>query len=514
MTSHKLPLLLNSPLRPWFVLVGVSLAVFAVAFNTTSLTNAIGSIRDEMNLLPSQLTWIFNAYMLACLTLIITGGQTGDMYGRRKMLIFGCINFMLSSILIASSQNFSTFLIGRIWQGFSAAFIVPGAMSVIKVAFQGKSFSIAMGIYTAFLALGMAIGPISSGILIEILNWRWILWLNLPILCFSILFLVLFTKTSRGDTQHVKMDLLGLLFLCLALVPLNLGLIQSNEWGFTSPYTFIPIIVGGLLLIAFWAFEKKVKHPLIDFSHFKEKQFFISVICAASTGYIMLALLYFTNLYMQNLITFDYSALHAGFALLPLSLGLFVTSVTRGVITNHFGIRKTIIVAFALLIFALFWLGTIHYPSSYMYIAVPLAVSGFSLGLLFSTFPELALNALPDDKIGEGSGIINVCLYFSYTLSLAIGSIFYFQLSHRELEHFFKSLHISYVQDQTILQAISGHSSTLNSLINRIAPEQVASVREALGMTTTWGLTYVMHLLLILALIAMFLFLRLKIKNT
>ncbi|WP_423063804.1 MFS transporter [Candidiatus Paracoxiella cheracis] len=461
----KLPLLMESKARIWIVLSGICLAIFAVAFNTTAVMNALVALSNELHLSPTSLQWIVNAYLLACASFIVVGGQLGDMYGRRKIFLMGALGFIFSSLLIALSHTPTLIIIGRALQGLSAAIITPGTLAIIKVAFSGEKERYAVGAWTASIGLGFAFGPVISGLFTTYISWRDIFWTNIPIMCVAIAIIYLFARKSRGPKENTKLDLWGLVLLLSGLLPFTLGLVEGNVWGWSSLTTLILLVGGGILLILFWIVEHAIKSPLVDFYHFREKLFIAGNVGIAASIFTLLGILYFFNTFIQNPILFNYSPIEAGIAILPLSMAMFVMSLVTGSITKHIGYRIPMVIALLIIAVATYLLHNINVHSTYSDMWLPLLLFGIGVGVSMPCSPSLGMSALPIEKAGEGSGIINTVNYYSGVLCVAIGTLFSIYGGRNALQGSLTTHKLSPSLIDKIDKVIVGHQGSLQALI-------------------------------------------------
>ena len=455
----KLPLLMNNPSRVWIVLVAICFAIFTVSFNTTAVANALIAIGHELHLTPTALQWVVNAYLLACASFIIIGGQLGDMFGRRKMLLWGILCFIFSSLLIATSNTPTLMIIGRGLQGLSAAIITPGTLAVVKIAFPGNKERYAIGGWTATIGLGFAFGPIIGGLLTSYWSWRDIFWVNIPLMLIAFVLIFLFTRKSRGAKESAKLDLLGLILLISGLFPLTLGLIEGNIWGWSSFLTLFLLIGGIIVLIAFWIAEHLVNSPLVHFSHFQKRAFIAGNVGIAASIFSLMGVLFFFNIFIQNPILLHYSPVQASVALLPMSIALFIMSLITGSITKKFGYRLPMVIALLIAALGLWMLHNITIDSTYRDLWFPLLLFGFGVGISFPCSPALGMASLPLEKAGEGSGIINTINYYSGVLCIAIGTLVSIYSKQASFKAALASAHtVGKPIDQLGATTLAGHS--------------------------------------------------------
>src|SRR4051812_48222286 len=164
-----------------WVLLCVSIPLFAVCVNTTSINTALPDIADNLDATLPSLQWVVNAYILVAAAFVVTGGRLGDLLGRRKVFLVGVALFGAASVLIALADSVGLLIVGRGLQGLGSAMIVPGSLSLVGVAYPPERRTAAIGIWAAVVGLGFAMGPLIGGALTESLGWEWVWWSNAPL---------------------------------------------------------------------------------------------------------------------------------------------------------------------------------------------------------------------------------------------------------------------------------------------------------------------------------------------
>lgn len=431
----------DSNLRKWTILVAVCIGVFSVTFNTTAIMNALPGIMKSLNLSSSAAEWAINAYMLGAASLIAIGGRMGDIFPRRWVYYFGGAGFMLGSAIVALAGDTVWLIIGRACQGIFVGFVVPTSLTIIKVNFPHPDRQkVAIGAWAAIASLGFASGPLVSGVLIQLVNWRVIFWVNLPIIILS--FLILFfvkAKPSQNDTR-LRIDYSGLILLILSVFCLSLGLTEGSHWGWSNFWTWACIIGGIIFFIILYFIDRNKENAVMHFGAFKNFNFNVSMILLFFTFYAMISFLYIYNLYIQNDAILDLSALYAGLSLLPTNIALFILSFTVPKICIRFGFRFPSTISFLCLTVGFLWFYFIGSHSTYAALWFPLLLIGIGLGGTFPTFPGHALSKLPEKLAGGASGMVSLNMYFTSVFATAISAIFYHMTSYDTLANGLKKI--------------------------------------------------------------------------
>lgn len=411
--------------RKWWTLAAVCVPLFVITANSTAVNTALPAISDELDTSTSNLAWVVNAYLLVTAALVVLGGQFGDLFGRRRMLLLGIVVFIVSSVMIATGSSEVQLIAGRGLQGAGAAFILPGTMSLIDAAFRGAERATAMGIWGAIAGLGFALGPVIGGLLTDTLGWEWVWWANLPIEGVAIALALYGVRESRDEKAPRSVDFAGLVTLGAGLLALVLAVDQGEDWGWGSA-RIVGLLAGAVVLLAaFWAIERRVRHPLVHLEYFRLPAFVASNIGTFAVTLIVFGVLYLYNLFFQNFLLLDESAIGAGLLLLPLSAALFAVSLAVGWIVQRFEARAPLAIGFALQAVGLAWISQAGADAGIAFFIPPLVVIGAGIGLCFAPTSSVGVSAVPDEKAGEASGVINVSRYLGGALGVAILTVLY-----------------------------------------------------------------------------------------
>ncbi len=458
----------------WLLLIIISLAVFCVNFNTTAVTNAMSSIQNQLNLSASAAQWTINIYLLTAASLIIIGGQLGDMYGRRHLFLFGIFAFWIAATVIAISTSAVGLLIGRLLQGIGAALVTPSALAIVKVHFPEEHQDLAISAITGAMGLGYALGPSLGGFLTTVYSWKAIFWFMIPIL--SVVAVLTPFKIKHSPRPFIgayqtKLDMLGLLLFVFGMVPFVLGLVEGNIWGWTKFATLSLLVGGSLILILFWLVENYTNSPLIDFTNFEKKLFVLSIAGVGNTIFSLLTILYFFNLYTQNSLLLNYTTFESGLAMLPASLTMFMISLFSNKIIRALGLRLAALFGLACMMIGFVLLSFINIQTTYASLWPSLLFCGAGLGLGMSTFLSLGMNSLPAEKAGEASGILSTINFLASIFSISIGSILFSHAGRREVYKLLSSSsEISAIQRGYLDKILVDHQHLFTELLQQLSP--------------------------------------------
>ncbi len=288
--------------RKWWTLGAMCFALFMIMLDNTVVNVAIPSIQRDLHASISGLEWTINGYTLSFAVLLATGGRLGDIFGRRRMFLFGVVIFALSSATAGFAVSSTDLVLSRVVQGVGAALMMPATLSIITDAFPASERGKAMGMWAGVSALALAVGPVVGGFLTEHVSWRAIFYLNIPVAIGAVTAALFAVRESRDNTVGREVDYAGVVVLTGALTALILALVEGNEWGWGST-EIVALLVGAAVgLVAFVAVELRVKVPMVEFHFFSDRNFLGAVVVASIVSFSMLGVFFFLALYMQDIL--------------------------------------------------------------------------------------------------------------------------------------------------------------------------------------------------------------------
>jgi EmrB/QacA subfamily drug resistance transporter len=421
---------LNEDNRKWWTLAAMCFALFMIMLDNTVVNVALPSIQRDLHASITSLEWTVNAYTLTFAVLLVTGGRMGDIFGRRRMFLFGVVLFASSSALIGLAPTQQLLVIGRAIQGIGAAFMMPGTLSIISNTFPPHERGRAIGTWAGVSGLALAIGPVVGGALTEYVSWRAIFFLNLPVAAACVAVTLFATRESRDETVDRSIDYPGIAALSVGLTALILALIEGNGWGWGSARITALVAVAVLGAIAFVVIETHRRVPMVDFSFFKSRTFAGANAVAIVISFAMLAQFFFMALYMQNILHF--SALQAGIRFLPSTLMIILIAPIAGRLSDRIGPKPLILSGLSILALSLFLQSQITDTSGYGTLLPGFILLGIGIALTMSPMSTAAMNSVAVTKAGVASGILSMGRMVGGSLGVAVtGAIFQTSFSSR-----------------------------------------------------------------------------------
>jgi EmrB/QacA subfamily drug resistance transporter len=450
-------------------------ALFMIMLDNTVVNVALPSIQRDLGASISSLEWTINGYTLSFAVLIATGGRLGDIFGRRRMFLFGVVIFTLSSATAGFAQNSTDLVVSRVVQGVGAALMMPATLSIITDAFPAKERGKAMGMWAGVSALALAVGPVLGGFLTENVSWRAIFYLNIPVAIGAVTAALFAVRESRDETVGREVDYAGVGMLTVGLTALILALVEGNSWGWGSTEIVALLVGAAAALSAFVAIELRVKVPMVEFRFLADRNFLGAVVVALIVSFSMLGVFFFLALYMQDIL--GYSPLQAGVRFLPSTLMIVGVAPVAGRLADRYGPRWLIAAGLAIVAASLYSFSGIAVDSSYLDLLPGFVLLGIGIALTMSPMTSAAMNAVPVEKAGIASGVLSMFRMVGGSLGVAVtGAIFQGLVSSR-LDTLLTGSGVSAAQRSDVAHALGGGSA--QSALAGLSPGQAKEVTAA-----------------------------------
>jgi EmrB/QacA subfamily drug resistance transporter len=404
--------------RKWWTLAAVAFGLFMIMLDNTVVNVALPSIQRDLGIGLSELEWIVTGYALSFAALMLTGGKVADMVGRRRIFVIGIVVFTAASFLCGIAQSSEMLIGARVLQGVGAALMNPATLSIIAAAFPPRQRGTAIGIWAGVSALALAIGPLVGGLLTEHIGWEWIFFVNVPVGVLGVAASYLFIDESRDTSHEQRLDLPGLLTSAVGLFALTYALIEANTYGWTSGRILGSFAVAAVSLVAFVLLERHQRLPMLDLSLFRSGTFAGANLVVLLVAFAMFGIFLFLSLYMQNVI--GYSAVEAGAAFLPMTILIILIAPIAGRTTDRFGSRWLMTAGMTLIAVQLLYFSTLGTTARYLDMLPALLVGGVGMALTMTPSAAAAVRAVPVDKSGVGSAVLNSFRQVGGSIGIAV----------------------------------------------------------------------------------------------
>jgi len=259
--------------RRWWVLGTLSFSLFMIVLDNSVVSLALPSIGRGLNTSLSQLEWVVNAYSLVFAVFLLTAGKLADFVGRRLIFTIGLVVFTASSLACALASSGGALIGARAVQGIGAAFMLPATLSIISAIFPAKERGMAIGIWAGVSGAGLAIGPLVGGIILRVASWPWIFYINVPVGIAGVIATLMLVPESRDMSKDQRLDVAGLVTSGIAIFAVNYGLIEANNYGWTSARILLSFVASAVALVLFVVIERRSRRPMLDLSLFRNPTF-------------------------------------------------------------------------------------------------------------------------------------------------------------------------------------------------------------------------------------------------
>jgi EmrB/QacA subfamily drug resistance transporter len=427
--ARMLGVLLAEENRKWITLAAVSFGLFMIMLDNTVVNVALPTMQRDLHVKISQLEWVVIAYALTFAALLITGGKLADLYGRRRIFVVGLAIFTLSSLACGLAPS-AGFLIGaRAVQGIGAALMNPATLSIIVATFPPRQRGQAIGIWAGVSALALAIGPLGGGLIVDNLNWNWIFYVNVPVGALGILVSQFAIRESRDTSAEQSVDLPGLVTSAGFLFSLSYALVEGNSHGWTSAEILGLFAAAAILLVAFTVVEHRQRLAMLDLSLFRIGAFTGANVVAMLVSLSMFGVFFFVSLYIQNILGF--SATKAGASFLPMVSLIILIAPLAGRLSDRLGSRWLMGAGMTLVGCSLLLYERVTVHSDYWTLLPAMILGGVGMAMTMSPMTAAAMGAVPVDKAGVGSGVLNSFRQVGGSLGIALmGAIVASYLHH------------------------------------------------------------------------------------
>jgi EmrB/QacA subfamily drug resistance transporter len=393
----------------------MSVSLIVVGLDLTVLNVALPTLATELGASTSQLQWFANAYTLVLAALLLPAGLLGDRFGQKRLLIGALLMFGAASAACAVSTSPAQLIAARAALGVGAAFLIPLSMSLLNVLFAPGERARAMTIWVMANSLGIPLGPVLGGWLLDNYRWGSVFLINLPLVAVGLVAVAVLIPSTRGHHSG-RIDVLGILLSGAGLVALTYGFVAAGERGWGSAVALGCIAGGVVLLTAFGAWQTRVTDPLVELALFRSPRFAWGTVLATLASFALMGLLFVLPQLFQAVQGAD--ALSTGLRLLPIIGGLLVGAKIAERLVVAVGARVTVAAGFVLMLggLALGALGNVGYG----YAAIWVSVVGLSIGFTLPPVMELAIGALTVERSGSGSALIQALRQVGGTIGVAI----------------------------------------------------------------------------------------------
>ena len=404
------------------VLLVAILGSFVAFLDGSVVIVALSQISEQLGggLVVQQ--WVTDAYLITLGSLILAAGSLSDIFGRKKILVYGLIGFLVTSLLCAVAPNPEWLIISRGLQGIAGALLVPSSLALIISTFKGKEQSKAIGRWTGWTGVAFIVGPLVGGLLVDVFSWRLVFAINVVPIIIALFFASKLT-VSEAKKERTRFDTLGAMLGAVGLGGLVFALIEQGNLGWTNPLIWASFIIGLLSLAGFVLHERRAAQPMLPLSLFREQNFSVGNI---STFMVYAALSlqgFLLVIFLQQLA--NYSATFAGLASLPVTFLMLLLSSKFGALSGKYGPRLFMATGPIVSGLGTLYLSSVTLPANYWIEILP-SILLFGLGLSITVAPltSAMLSSISSSQAGVGSAVNNAVSRIAGLLAVAVIGIF------------------------------------------------------------------------------------------
>jgi EmrB/QacA subfamily drug resistance transporter len=408
--------------RRWLILGVLCLSLLIIVMDNTILNVAIPSLIRDLDASNSQIQWIIDAYVLVFAGLLLTTGSLSDRFGRKGALQLGIVLFGFGSVAAVMSTSATQLILTRAFMGIGGALIMPSTLSILTNVFRDPAErGRAIAVWAGFSGLGVAIGPITGGLLLKHFSWHSVFWVNLPIGAVALVLGALVVPTSR-DPRHAKLDPLGAVLSMLGLATLLFAIIEGPSKGWTHGTVVLSFVVAALALAGFVAWELHTTSPMLDVSVFRNPRFTAASATITVVFFALFGSMFLMTQYWQ--LVHGYSPLQAGVRLLPYAGTMMVVAPASARLVERLGTKRVVLSGLTLIALGLALLSTIGPATAYPVVISFFVLMSAGMGMTMAPATESVMGALPREQAGVGSAINDTTRQVGGALGVAIiGSI-------------------------------------------------------------------------------------------
>jgi EmrB/QacA subfamily drug resistance transporter len=408
--------------RRWLILGVLCFSLLVIVLDNSILNVALPSIVKELNASDSQLQWMVDAYTLVFAGLLLTMGSVGDKFGRRPALQVGFLIFGTGSLLSALSGSANQLIASRAFMGIGSALIMPATLSIITNLFPGRERAKAIGIWAATAGVGVALGPLTGGALLERFYWGSIFLVNIPIVAVGLLAGVFLIPNSK-DPNAPRLDLVGAALSIAGLSSLLFAVIEAPTTGWTAPKILATFFAGGILLVVFFWWERRVDHPMLDTRFWNNPRFSGASGAITVAFFAMFGSIFLLTQYLQ--FVRGYSPLSTGVRLLAFAIPMMLVAPLSPRLVDRIGTKFTVALGLACVAGGLAALAGAAQNTPFIQVAWPMALAATGMALTFSPATESIMGSLPLSRAGVGSAVNDTTRQVGGAVGVAvIGSVF------------------------------------------------------------------------------------------
>ena len=407
--------------RRWWILVILALSLLIIGLDNTILNVAIPTLQREFNASATSLQWMVDAYVLVFAGLLLTMGLMGDRFGRKRALQLGLVIFGLSSLFAAYADSSAQLIVARALMGIGGALIMPSTLSILTDVFPREERAKAIGIWAAVAGLGVGLGPLTGGLLLENFWWGAVFFVNIPIVVFAIVAGLILVPESR-DPNPKSLDIPGAVLSIAAVTTLVYFIIEAPSHGWTNTFVIAGLLAGVALIAIFIVWESKTDNPMLNLDYFKNPRFSAGAGAISIGFFALFGMIFGMTQYLQFVQGF--TPLEAGIRMVPIALGMAMGAGLSHRIVGKLGANKVVAAGLTgvavIFVTISFW----QIDTSFWIVGATFFFLAFCMGNVVAPSTDSVMGAVPEAHAGVASAMNDVTRQTAGALGVAvIGSV-------------------------------------------------------------------------------------------
>ncbi len=468
--------------RRWWILLVLCLSLVIITLDNTILNVALPTLVRDLHATNSQLQWMVDSYTLVFAGLLLTAGSLGDRFGRKGALQIGLTIFALGSLASSLATSPGMLIATRSLMGIGGAFIMPATLSILTNVFPAEERGRAIGVWAGVSGLGVALGPLLGGVLIEHFHWGSIFRVNLPVAAIALIAGAFLIPSSK-DPSAPKLDFVGAGLSIVGLVSLVYGLIEAPTDGWGSGRIVAAFLIGAVVLGLFVLWERRSDHPMLDVSFFTNPRFTAASMSITLVFFALYGFSFLLTQYFQFVL--GYSAAETGVRQLPLAIALMITAPLSARLVERIGTKIVVASGLTIVTASLLLCIGLDAGSPYGQIVWRMVTLAIGMGLVMAPATESVMGSLPLAKAGVGSAVNDTTRQVGGALGVAVVGSVLSSVYGSKIVALFQAHHASPAQ---VAQAKSGLGEAL-----QYASQQSATVAHELVAGANSAFVSAMH---------------------
>ncbi|HEY1531403.1 MAG TPA: DHA2 family efflux MFS transporter permease subunit [Galbitalea sp.] len=401
----------------WLAIVAASIPMFMASLDNLVMTNALPVIHKDLGASVEELQWFVNAYTLSFATFILLSVALADRFGRRTVFVIGITIFTLASVAAGFSTTPGELIAARAVQGVGGAALLPLSLTLLAGSVPARLRPLAIGIWGGVAGLGVALGPLIGGAVVQGWDWQAIFWINVPVGIIAVPLVLFALPNSFGE--KLRADVVGVILVGLGVLGIVFGIVRGNDAGWHSAQVLTGLIGGGIAVAAFLWWETRTKAPLIPLGLFRDRSFSVANVVGFGFSFGMFGSVFILIQFLQ--VVQGATPLQAAYETTPWTMAPMIVAPLAGIFAGRVGTRALIFAGLVCQSVALFWLAaTMSATTPYTTMLYPFILAGIGMGLVFSPSSTAVLATMREADRAKASGVNSTVREIGVALGIAV----------------------------------------------------------------------------------------------